>query len=209
MIEAIRLVMRRGPAYGHSLNVKKRVYLMAPLGRDASQRELDVRMRAVVNLGAPIEDVKAHPDCQLSASPSTTIKRRIERGFKILGAFVGADDYVLCQLRSKMSRVDRVTDLLIQHPRAQLRRRLRRLCYDAKVNYWLRAQSPLHGRRLVDDFRRRQMRLAASRHGIYEATEFEDRWSDAHGWRERATLPIEAGGVATRDMGTAALTAFA
>ena len=50
-----------------------------------------------------------------------TIKRRIEWGFKILGAFVGTDDYVLCQLRSKMSKIDRVTDLLIQYPRVQFR----------------------------------------------------------------------------------------
>ena len=53
------------------------------------------------------------------------------------------------------------------------------------------------------------MRLVASCHGVYEATEFEDRWSDVHGWYERATLPIEMGGMAIRNMGTVALTAFA
>ena len=53
------------------------------------------------------------------------------------------------------------------------------------------------------------MRLVASYHGIYEATEFEDRWADVHGWYERATLPIEMGGMAIRNMGTVALTAFA
>ena len=30
----------------------------------------------------------------------------------------------------------------------------------------------------------------------FEATEFEDRWSDVHDWYERATLPIEMGGMA-------------
>ena len=78
-------------------------------------------------------------------------------------------------------------------------------------------QLPFHGRRFVDDFRKQQMRLAASYHGVYEATELEDRWSDVHDWYERATLPIEIemGGMAyghniyIRNMGTVALTAYA
>jgi len=45
------------------------------------------------------------------------------------------------------------------------------------------------------------MRLVASYHGVYEVTEFEDRWSDVHDWYERATLPIELGGMAIRNMG--------
>ena len=53
------------------------------------------------------------------------------------------------------------------------------------------------------------MRLVASYHGVYEATELEDRWSDVHDWYERATLPIEMGGMAIRNMGVVALTAFA
>ena len=53
------------------------------------------------------------------------------------------------------------------------------------------------------------MRLVASYHGVYEVTEFEDRWAEVHGWYERATLPIEMGGMAIRNMGTVALTAFA
>ena len=81
MIEVIKFVMHRGPAYGYNLNMKKCIYLMAPLGRDISQRELDVRMHALINLGIPIENIKVHPDCQFSASPSITIKRRIEWGF--------------------------------------------------------------------------------------------------------------------------------
>ena len=53
------------------------------------------------------------------------------------------------------------------------------------------------------------MRLVTLYHDVCEATEFEDRWSDVHGWRERAPSPIEMGGVATRDAGVVALTAFA
>ena len=53
------------------------------------------------------------------------------------------------------------------------------------------------------------MRLVASYHGVYDAIEFDDKWSDVHDWYERATLPIEMGGMAIRNMGVVALTAFA
>ena len=65
---------------------------------------------------------------------------------------------------------------------------------------------PHHGRRFVDEFRKQQMRLVASYHGVYEAIEFDDKWSDVHDWYERATLPIEMGGMAIRNMGVVALT---
>ena len=51
---------------------------------------------------------------------------------------------------------------------------------------------------LSTNLKTQQMRLVASYHGVYEATEFEDRWSDVHGWYERATLPIEMGGMGRR-----------
>ena len=78
MIEVIRFVMVRGPAYGYNLNMKKSVYLMAPLGRDISQRDLDVRIRALTNLGIPVDNIKIHPDCQSFASLSVLVKRRVE-----------------------------------------------------------------------------------------------------------------------------------
>ena len=53
------------------------------------------------------------------------------------------------------------------------------------------------------------MRLVASYHGVYEATEIEDKWSDVIEWYERATLPVELGGMAIRNMAMVALTAFA
>ena len=164
MIEVIRFVMVRGPAYGYNLNMKKSVYLMAPLGRDISQRDLDVRIRALTNLGIPVDNVKIHPDCQSFVSPSVLAKRRVEWGFKILGAFVGTDEYVLRQLNNKMNKLHKLTDVLIQYPKVQFRYLLHRHCYDAKVNYWLRAQLPHHGRRFVDEFRKQQMRLVVSCH---------------------------------------------
>ena len=53
------------------------------------------------------------------------------------------------------------------------------------------------------------MRLVASYHGVCEKAEMESRWSTVYEWYEKATLPIEKGGMAIRNMGVVALTAFA
>ena len=53
------------------------------------------------------------------------------------------------------------------------------------------------------------MRLVASYHGVCDKAEVEGRWPIIHEWHERATLPIENGGMAMRNMGVVALIAFA
>ena len=53
------------------------------------------------------------------------------------------------------------------------------------------------------------MRLVASYHGVYDKAEIERRWPIVYEWYERATLPIENGGMAIRNMGVVALTAYA
>ena len=100
MVEAIKLVRERGPAYGYSLNVDKSIYLMAPIGRDASQDEsLHNRVSLLMSLGAPTQSIKAHPQRQSLASPTALTKRRVERGCKALGSFIGAEECVLHELK--------------------------------------------------------------------------------------------------------------
>ena len=113
------------------------------------------------------------------------------------------------ELNHKMSKINSLTDTLIKYPKHQFRYCLHRFCYDSKVNYWLRTQLPYHGNRFVDGFREQQMRLVASYHGVLDKSEVQSNWADVYEWYERATLPIEKGGMAIRNMGVVALTAFA
>ena len=64
-------------------------------------------------------------------------KRSVEWGCKILGAFVGTDEYALHELNAKMNKINKLTDVLIQYPKSRFRYRLHRFCYDAKVHYCL------------------------------------------------------------------------
>ena len=97
MVDVIKFVKARGPAYGYNLNMKKSIYLMAPTRGRFSQQELIERINVLASLGLPIDVIKVHPRiikcCQPSTSSAVLAKRSAQWGCKILGAFVGADEY--------------------------------------------------------------------------------------------------------------------
>ena len=79
----------RGPAYGYNLNMDKSIYLMAPIGRDISQDELFHRVNILIGWACvPIQNIKAHPQCQSFVSPMVLTKRRVEWGREVLGSFI-------------------------------------------------------------------------------------------------------------------------
>ena len=86
MVQVIKFVRERGPAYGYNLNMDKSIYLMAPIGRDISQDELLYRVNLLMTLGLPIQNIKLHPQCQSFVSSTALAKRRLEWGCKALGS---------------------------------------------------------------------------------------------------------------------------
>ena len=101
--------------------MKKCIYLMAPTNSGLSQKEMSARINVLMSLCIPIENIKIHPNCQPHASSRVVTKRRIEWGFKILGALLETDEYVLDTLNDKMKKMQKLTDVLIQYPKAQFR----------------------------------------------------------------------------------------
>ena len=83
MVDVIKFVKSRGPAYGYNLDMKKSTYLMAPGGSRLSQHEFFERINAlvIVSLGLPTDNIKAHPNiiscCQPSVSPTMLAKRSV------------------------------------------------------------------------------------------------------------------------------------
>ena len=86
MVDVIRFVKSRGPAYGYNLNMKKSTYLMAPGGSRLSQHELFERINVLVSLCLPIDNIKVHPHiiscCQPSVSPTTLAKKKRSMGMQ-------------------------------------------------------------------------------------------------------------------------------
>ena len=208
MVKVIEFVIERGPAFGYTLNMKKCTYLMAPTVNALTDEELDQRLAVLTALGLPLENIKIHPDCQPESPPEVLAKRRVEWGFKILGAFVGTDEYVLASLRPKMEGLRNLSQTLLRYPNVQARYFLHKTCFNAKINYWMRAQYPAHTTPFVNDFKELQMKLLASYHGIYDDNDFNRSRDQIAELYERAALPIEKGGMGLRNISLISLTAF-
>ena len=122
-------------------------------------------MQKIVDLGVPACNIKIHPSCQIGSIHESF--RRDNWGFKVLGAFIGTDEYVKRSLNKKVRSLDSTVETLLQFPYAQGRYYLHRFCFNEKIGYWLRAQFPDHTKNLLQDFRSQQTRLIASYHGLY------------------------------------------
>ena len=95
-------------------------------------------------------------------------RRAAEWGFKVLGAFVGTDRFVVKALKQKSEALKGLTDVMLRYPNAQARYHLHKSCYNAKVHYWLRSRFPIHSKDFIDDFQSLQVKLLASYHGLYD-----------------------------------------
>jgi len=150
-----------------------------------------------------------HPDCQLDISIALADERRAEWGIKILGAYVGSDEYVVNALRCKMVSIRELTQIMLYYPNAQAKYYLHRFCYNAKINYWTRAQFPKHVAPFVDDFKEQQQKLIASYHEIHDGKEFNHDRRHFDDLYQRVALPIEKDGMALNNVVFVSLTAFA
>ena len=208
MVKVIEFVTERGPAFGYTLNMKKCIYLMAPTGKALTDDELNQKLGILTALGLPLENIKIHPDCQPQSPMDLLAKRRVEWGFKILGAFVGTDEYVVASLRPKMDSLRELSQILLRYSNVQARYFLHKICFNGKINYWMRAQYPHHTTPFVNEFKDLQMKLLASYHGIYDHEDFNRSRDHIAELYERTALPIEKGGMGLRNISLISLTAF-
>ena len=209
MIEVIKFVLLRGPDYGYKLNMKKCVYLMAPSDHSLSDDELNDRVQLLMSLGLSASNIKIHPDCQRDVSCVVRDRRAAEWGFKVLGAFVGTDEFVVNALKQKSEALKELTDVMLRYPNVQARYQLHKSCYNAKVNYWLRSQFPVHAKDFIDDFQSLQVKLLASYHGLHDESDLTRAWPSFREVYDRAALPINKGGMELRSVKLVFLTAFA
>ena len=105
MVQAIEFVIERGPAYGYNLNMKKCVYLMAPTAKKHTVDELRTKLATLIAMGILAQKIKIHPDCQCGLPAEVVANRKAEWDIKILGAFIGTDDYIMSALRRKMEDI--------------------------------------------------------------------------------------------------------
>ena len=208
MVQVITYVQVNGPKYGYNLNLNKSTYLMSPDSNATTEDELENRIHILNSLGIPTSNVKIHPRCLRQTSSQLEEFRRRNWGFKVLGAFVGTDDYVNQALQDKTRSLESEVEVLLSYPNSQARCYLHKFCFNEKVNYWLRTQFPDHTKGLLRSFKSYQIRLIASYHGVYHKDEVFNQLQKFEDLYTRVAFKVEDGGMSLRSVQWVHTTAF-
>lgn len=67
--------------------------------------ELERKLQTIMELGIPVSNIKIHPNYQEGICPELIRSRQHESSFKVLGAFVGTEDYVKNSLNKSSNRL--------------------------------------------------------------------------------------------------------
>ena len=94
---------------------------MAPSIERLSADELHRRIRVLIALGIPTQNIKVRPDCESGVSSFLADKRKTEWELKILGAYVGTDEFVMNASQQKMESIRKLTQTLLCYPNVQAR----------------------------------------------------------------------------------------
>ena len=110
--------------------MKKCVYLVAPNAQRLSDDDINDRVQLLVSMGISIDNIKIHPNCQPDAPDDLKARRAAKWEFKILGAFVGTDEFVMNAIRQKSKTLKDLTDVMLPYPNVQARYHLHKCCYN-------------------------------------------------------------------------------
>ena len=209
VVEAIRFLRQHGPNYGYHIRSDKGAYM---LGKCDSKIEATRRFAAITDpdqgVGFNPDIVKIHPDdlemehqSQAAAIPlpdkyyeenlSSVEQRRADYGTKLLGSFMGTNEFVQSKFDGIIESWTNTANKLIAFPLFQHRMLLFRYCFNSKPIHLLRTVSNNLTMRLVEAFMHLQKRILESMFGTQLP----------HPMMKWVSLPFEKGGLGLLDMG--------
>ena len=138
MIKLIEYIKREGPKFGYNINLSKGTYL---LGRTGDPAVAAARRDQLIAAGIKEDIIKIHPDDDPQASA--------RYGCKILGSYIGSDEYVKQGLQKKIDDdLKREAELLCEFPNQQVKFLILKWSLCQKANFIFRTTPPP----LVQDF---------------------------------------------------------
>ena len=96
-------------------NMNKYKYLLVP-SITLTQAELDHRLDVIMELGIPLSNIKIQPNTQQNIPPDLYQSRLEQWRFKVLGAYVGTNEYIKNSLNSKIEGMKNLADILLKFP---------------------------------------------------------------------------------------------
>ena len=101
MIEALKVLVRKGKEVGYFINFNKTQYCMSPV---YDKHILQTRVKILLDMGFSIDMIKIHPDSvSLNNEPVNVEKRQEEYGIKLLGAVIGSNTYIHQNLLKRLN----------------------------------------------------------------------------------------------------------
>jgi hypothetical protein len=134
MLSIISLLENAYDEFGYRLKKNKGSYL---LGRCGSAEEANARAQGLVERGFSPEIIKIHPEnCEDKDAA------KVKYGTKMLGAFLGTDEYIQANLREHLGKLRAEAKLLMEYPDVQGRYHLFKMCLMNKPNHLMRTTRP-------------------------------------------------------------------
>jgi len=183
MVEIIDFIKSEGPKWGYNINLNKGTYL---LGRTGNQNTAMERKQRLMEMGIKEDIIKIHPE----DDPDNTAKY----GCKILGSYIGSDEFVKLGLQKKIDEdLKREAELLSNFPNQQVKFLILKWSLCQKVNFILRTTPPP----LVQDFI--QQFTALKKLVLSSILKFPNNNIPDIIWRQ-AGLNISDGGLGLQDL---------
>ena len=142
-----------GKQSGYHRNGAKCVYMMGKTGR----WEEVVRRRRILNEKYNLQDVNIliHPD-DVELKPTLdreeVSEAKLRYGVKLLGSYIGSDEYIDNQLQVKLHELQEEATRLIENTYAQDGLVLFQRCFNLKINYLMRTMPPYRLQRFIAGF---------------------------------------------------------
>jgi hypothetical protein len=134
MLSIIGLLQSAYNEFGYRLKMDKGSYL---LGKCESALVAETRRDALLEIGFNPDIVKIHPH---NSADSEVAK--LKYGTKMLGGYLGTDEFVKSQLSEHLNKLRNESLLLLKYPDVQGRYLLFKLCYTPKPIHLLRTTRP-------------------------------------------------------------------
>ena len=138
MFPALQYMVENGPIYGYHMNLSKSVYLIGVCNsyEDAISRKNELTEK----FGFNPDNVHIHPDNYLRQDIDlcSLNQLRSKFGAKILGSYIGSEEFIRNSLQSKLEDLEKEAEKLMSCTDIQQKYIFLRYCFDQKITHIMR-----------------------------------------------------------------------
>ena len=201
MVRCIQLIKETGPTYGYILHLQKGSYLM---GKCGSYPLAFSRRNTLIELGINPTIIHMHPyDSALDPQLSITAEEaRLSYGSKVLGSYIGTDEFIRAQLDLHLLKLSEEAEKLVLYDDLQTRYLFFRYCFCQKINHLLRTIPPRLTQSFVVGFNNLKKKILCSILDKFNKDTLPD-WL----WTQ-SCFSVSAGGLGLQDSTSTAHAAY-